>query len=300
MLAVKIDNHPRAQPWAGLEQADVVIEEIIEGGATRFLALFQSRLPGLIGPIRSARLIDAELLPPLRPVLAASGARDEVVSALRTAGVATLLEDRDDPEPFSRAPDRPRVHDLVADPRDLLAAGEGLPGVGDPRWAVTYDRTAPPGGCVDEPGCPAGALRVPMTDAITVEWAYDPDANVYRRSQNGRATTVTGPDRVGPANVVVIGAQVAESGCCDASGAAFVRTQVLGTGEAVVLRDGRAYAATWTKGGRSQPLELRAPDGSAMPLRPGATWMHFAPTSALPDVPAPARPSTPAAAPSGG
>ncbi|PWG74405.1 DUF3048 domain-containing protein, partial [Enterococcus hirae] len=83
VVAVKIENTPSAYPLAGIEQADVVYEQIVEVGVTRFAALFHSQLPERVGPVRSARFVDVPLLQPWAPVLVYSGARGEVNDALR-------------------------------------------------------------------------------------------------------------------------------------------------------------------------------------------------------------------------
>ena len=88
-LVVKIDNHARARPQVGLVQADVVFEEIVEG-ITRFFAVFHSTTADPVGPVRSARTTDIDLLRQLqRPLFAWSGANNGTIKALRAADVAT-------------------------------------------------------------------------------------------------------------------------------------------------------------------------------------------------------------------
>ena len=84
-LAVKIENTPEARPQAGLDEADVVYEEVVEGGITRFWAVFDSRIPSTVGPIRSVRALDPDLVAPLHAVVAYSGGTDPNVVGIRAA-----------------------------------------------------------------------------------------------------------------------------------------------------------------------------------------------------------------------
>ena len=86
---VKIENTAKARPQAGLEDADIVFEELVEGGVTRFFAVFQSEVPAQVGPVRSARLVDATLLPPFDGIFLYSGGRDDVQAAI--AGTAVRV-----------------------------------------------------------------------------------------------------------------------------------------------------------------------------------------------------------------
>jgi hypothetical protein len=267
ILAVKIENSARSRPQTGLEVADVVVEYLVEGGLTRFTALFHSRVPGEVGPVRSARPEDAEFLPAFRPLLALSGARGEVLEALRAAQLATLPHGS--APGYYRQSGRRAPHNLFARPAELFRAGQGrAPAAAAPGWRFTPD--PPPGG-------DGGRLTVIMSRAANATWTYDPDAGVYRRQQHGTAHTVTGDGRIGPANVLVLRTSVGDGGCCDTSGARYVRTATVGEGPVRLLRDGVAVEGRWRKQGPSAPLELAAADGGPLPLKPGQTWIMLAP-----------------------
>jgi hypothetical protein len=267
ILAVKIENSARSRPQTGLDVADVVVEYLVEGGLTRFTALFHSRVPGEVGPVRSARPEDAEFLPAFRPLLALSGARGEVLEALRGAQLATLPHGS--APGYYRQSGRPAPHNLFARPAELLRAGHGrAPAAAAPGWAF---RTAAPA------GTDGSRVTVTMSRAANATWVYDADAAVYRRQQNGTAHTVTGQGRIGPANVLVLRTAVGDGGCCDTSGARYVRTETVGEGPARLLRDGVAVEGRWRKQGPGAPLELAAADGGPLALKPGQTWIMLAP-----------------------
>lgn len=282
VLAVKIENTAAARPQAGLDQADIVYEEIVEGGVTRFIALFQSEVPDVVGPVRSARPEDVAVLPAYTPILAYSGARGEVTDMLRRSGLALLVDDGGDA--FHRDPARSRSHDLMGDGPRLYEKAAGAAGVRPATPVFTHSATVPPGAVVcgdTEPTC-GTAVSVTFSGAAVAGWTYDPAAGVYRRDQNGEPSRVTGSGRIGAANVVVLGMQVGQGGCCDAAGTPFTETTIVGEGPAVVLRDGHRYDVRWRKTAPTAHLELLGPDGADLPLAVGPTWIHLAPADRLP------------------
>lgn len=282
VVAVKIENTPSAYPLAGIDEADVVYEQIVEGGVTRFAALFHSALPDRVGPVRSARFVDVPLLRPWSPVFVYSGARGEVNDALRQAGFALEVDPGTRNGPiFYRAPDRPGSHDLLADPGVALdESGEDEGAAPVPEDAFAFDEDAPSGG-VDQ-----DAFDVRMTSSSTATWEWDADDDVYRRLRNGEPFPVGDDAEVGAATVVVVVADIGQGGCCDTAGNPFTVTNLEGGGEAVVWRDGQRYEARWEKESATDLLTLTTPDGDPFPMAIGPSWWHLAGASAVPDAPA--------------
>jgi len=266
-LLIKVSNSPEARPHTGLESADIVFEELTEGGITRFLAVFHSELPEVVGPIRSARPVDIQLLSGFgRPGFAYSGARDEVRAPLAEAPAATITEGapgffRDDGT-YASHPFAPHDLFIETDPALEAVIDGGAFSLTDLGWV--FDPEPPAGG---EAG--GGAeLEVAMSPSFRTGWTYDEVEGLYRRLQNGEPSLVTGPDRIGAANVVVLAVRhfTGDSG--------YPETDVLGEGEALVLRDGRRYPARWSKPTATDPLLVLAADGNeTFPLRPGSTWI---------------------------
>ncbi|MGH8899949.1 MAG: DUF3048 domain-containing protein, partial [Egibacteraceae bacterium] len=127
VVAVKVDNAAKARPQTGLDQADIVFEGLVEGGLTRFVALFHSVSPGTVGPVRSARDVDADLLPAFSSVLGISGAAPGTEARLREAGLRVLSEGQAPPGAFFRTGERRSPHNLFTRPLELWRAGAGLP-----------------------------------------------------------------------------------------------------------------------------------------------------------------------------
>jgi hypothetical protein len=263
-LLVKVSNSPEARPQTGLDVADVVYEEVTEHGITRFVAVFHSELPEVVGSVRSARPVDAQIASGFgRPGLAFSGARPEVLALLARSPVVTATEGAPgffrDTGRYASHPYAP--HDLfLRVPESVVAAtASGAAPLTDIGWA--FDATPPSG------GGPGDALEVRMSERFTTGWDFDAEAGVYRRQQGGAPFAVTGPGRIGAANVVVLAVRhyVGASG--------YPETDVLGTGDGLVLRDGRRYEVTWHKPTATAALELRTTSGDPFPFARGRTWI---------------------------
>ena len=280
VLLAKIENSPQARPQSGLDAADVVYEELVEGGVTRFLAVFHSQLPEIAGPIRSARPIDTQLMDAYEGAgFAYSGARAEVREML--ADVSAVLVTEGGPG-FFRLPERAAPHNLYLRPAETLqgvveAGAEPFHG---PGWHFDEEVPVEPLSCPTSAGegCtdPGVEIEIPMSGTYRTGWRYDDEAGVYRRLQNGEPFQVTGSGRIGASNVVVLATRhyVGETG--------YPETDVLtDAAPAVVLRDGRRYPARWSKPTADARIELTTEDGEPFPLREGATWLHLPPASVV-------------------
>jgi hypothetical protein len=269
-LIVKVSNSPEARPHTGLDAADVVLEELTEGGITRFVAVFHSRLPEVVGPVRSARPVDIQLMSGFgHPGFAHSGARREVREMLARAPAATITEGapgffRDRGE-YASHPVAPHNLFLEVEPALHAVTDLGARPLVDLGWV--FDEEPP---VSLDPEAEGETIEIAMSAAYRTSWTYEANAGQYRRQQNGQPFEVTGDGEIGAANVVVLQVRhyVGSSG--------YPETDVLGEGDAIVLRDGKRYAARWSKREPTDPLQvLTADGGEPFPLKPGATWFHL-------------------------
>lgn len=307
-LAIKVENSPASRPQAGLSEADIVFEELVEGGITRFIAIFHSTLPSDVGPIRSGRFVDAEVLPPFHAILGLSGAADVVVKAIAKAGLETVYDDGTG-EPFYRKEGRRAPHNLFADPADILAQKEDVPAA---RPAFTYDAEPPAGdvGCAaaistgaptetaterttpapapsasapsdcDDPG---ESITITMSGASVTGWEWDDRTRSYIRSQNGEPFEDAAGDLVAAENVVALAMEVGSGGGADPAGNPLTDTIVIGEGRGVVLRDGHWFEVRWSKPDALSHFRIIGSDGEDFPLAPGRTWLHLAPRNGVPE-----------------
>jgi len=280
LLIVKIENSENARPQSGMDAADIVIEELVEGGITRFMVMFHSELPDVAGPIRSARPVDVELLGGFGASgFAYSGARPEVQGLLGATPSVKVVEGVNG---FFRDDRRRAPHNLYLRPAEVLdvVTARGARPLSDIGWVFdpvppADALTCPPNatGCAD----PGASVVIEMSRSFRSGWTYDFVAGVYRRDQNGVPFEATGSGDIGAANVVVL----ATRHYVGASGYDETDATTLGA-PAIVLRDGNRYAARWVKPTGGDLLLLQTPDGQPFPLKPGPTWIHLPEATRMP------------------
>ncbi len=268
-LAVQIDNHPDARPQTGLTDADLVYETPTEAQLTRLTALFQTRAPEVVGPVRSARLVDLAILPMHDAVLVYSGAAQGVTQALLGAG-AELLHAEGNATPAGwRDWSRWMPHNLYVSIPALRAVAAEL-GWERPTTAssLTFGPSAPGGE-------PATRVVIPYAQG-QVEFRYDGESNRYRRWVDGILhEDARSHQPVAPANVVVL---VTEFWYRELPAGWTVERSLdldlSSSGEAWLLRDGRVYRARWERPAEREPLRLiEADTGQPLPLGEGQTWI---------------------------
>jgi DUF3048 family protein len=276
-LVIKVANDPAARPQSGMAQADLVLEIPVEGGITRYALVFQSQDPSKVGPVRSARQSDLNYLSALRAILAHVGASESVTQMIREAAKSGSFVDIDE---FRQAGAFERVAGKVA-PYNAYTSGSKLrDAAGDAgRARVDVPSLQFDASIGKAAGKEATSLAIPYTGAGKVAYAFDAAAGSYRRTQGGQTTMdADAKKEVMPDNVVVIKTEVKEiPGTADVTGAPSVDFRATGTGAVVILRDGKRFDGTWTRGGTSDMYRFADSAGAAIPLKPGLTWIHIVP-----------------------
>jgi hypothetical protein len=266
VLAVKIDNSPNGRPQQGLEGADLVFDIPVEGGISRLLAFYQSRLPSDIGPVRSVREVDPKLLAPFGALIAHSGGVDAVVASVRDVAV-DVGQSVLGAVAYRRAPDRPPPYDLMLDPVALLATAEDAGGAGE-AWLSFGDVPI---------GDPAFTVEINSSNVHQVTYGYSDVDGGYLRFHRSQPHLAAGGHQIVVANVVVLVVEQRETGRTDTSGAPVPDFEVLGSGPAVVFRDGVALMGRWERGRLTDFFRLFDSSGMQIGLAPGSTWIHLVP-----------------------
>jgi hypothetical protein len=261
-LVVKIDNHPDSRPQWGLNQADIVYEEIVEGRITRLAAVFHSQAPDPVGPIRSARTSDFDILTQLNtPLFANSGGNEGVLSMLNDVDAQSVNVNAE-PDLYYRESSRRRPHNLMANSSELMAAaGEEA---GTPPQLFEY--RAP------DDALPANAMPVDGVDidygGTQVEYRWDPATGGWQRTQNGTPHVDVDGVQVAPENVIVqfisYGRSAADAGSPEA--------ELIGEGEVWVLTDGHLIKGVWSRPDEDSLTTLIVGD-ETIALTPGSTWI---------------------------
>jgi hypothetical protein len=275
VLVVKIDNAPLARPQIGLNQADVVFEEGVEGGITRFAALFHSDESKPVGPVRSARTTDIKLLSALRhPLFAYSGANATFQRSVHEAPLVDVGVDAH-PDRYHRDSGRPSPYNLFSDTTGLFGLAPDN-AVAPP--ALFSFRS--PGAAASGPGAAAvSRARVwwqasKMTEAI---WEWDATAKGWRRTQNGEIHVDGAGRQVTPANVVVQFVSYHDTGQVDSTGTAVPEADVVGSGDAWVLTGGMLIPCRWSKASDTDITRYTDSSGADVQLARGKTWVELVP-----------------------
>jgi hypothetical protein len=269
-LAVKIDNAPKARPQDGLEEADVVFEEVVEGGVTRFVAIFHSKVPKTVGPVRSVRPMDPVILTPLRPLVAYSGGIPSFMAMLNRAPVQDVNYDRAIAA-YHMEKGRPRPHNLYADPADLWGRAEAAFRAPPPAL-FEYRANADPFG-----EAPATAVKIPYSPLASAAYEWDASKENWKRSENGTPHVAASGDLIRPTNLVIQLISQRRLNVVDPSGTPVYDSILTGTGDAWVLSGGRVTKGRWSKADAASPTRYTDAAGNPIKLAPGTTWVHLAP-----------------------
>ncbi len=281
-LAIKISNAPPGfvRPQSGLNSADWVFEHTSEGSITRFTLIMYGRDAEVVGPIRSARLIDVELPAIYDAALVFSGASTGVNQRLNASDFESRIVRSADPGYFRTGEDKPFEHTLYGRPAVFREGLEAL-GLNTPpnfNGLLTFTSEPPAG------GSPASSVAIDY-QWETVEWRYDAaDGRYYRWAAGEPHLDGNTGEQVSAANVVVIAPfhvedaticeQITNGVCTHLS----VQIQLWGSGTGFILRDGQQFPVTWHRDGRNDLLTFTGADGNPLPLQIGNTWVQLVPT----------------------
>ncbi len=281
-LAIKISNAPPGfvRPQSGLNSADWVFEHTSEGSITRFTLIVYGNDVDVVGPIRSARLIDVELPAIYDAALVFSGASTGVNQRLNASDFESRIVRSADPGYFRTGEDKPFEHTLYGRPAVFREGLEAL-GLNTPpnfNGLLTFTSEPPAG------GSPASSVAIDY-QWETVEWRYDAaDGRYYRWAAGEPHLDGNTGEQVSAANVVVIAPfhvedaticeQITNGVCTHLS----VQIQLWGSGTGFILRDGQQFPVTWHRDGRNDLLTFTGADGNPLPLQIGNTWVQLVPT----------------------
>jgi Protein of unknown function (DUF3048) N-terminal domain/Protein of unknown function (DUF3048) C-terminal domain len=266
-LTVKIENTPDSMPQWGITKADVVYEEIVNGGITRLAAIFNSSVPTKIGPVRSVRPTDTQIVYPLGGIFAFSGGAQYAINSIETAPVK-LLNQTSAGLAMYRDPKRQAPHNLYAVGESLFAFG-GTPTPPNPIF--TY-RVA--GKKVK--GTSVSTFTVNFPSIYPVTWSWNTTSKSWDRSIFGSADITGTGERESPKNVIDMFVNYVNGiGTMNSYG------DLQGSGTAQIFTAGKEVQATWSRGPlKSDPVIYKTLTGKVVALTPGQTWVELINTGA--------------------
>ncbi len=272
VLAVKVENTPEAYPLAGLDKADIVYEEVVEGGITRFAAIFDCGTARRVGPVRSARTTDPKILLQFgsRPLLGFSGASGQVLHLVKQAGVVEMVEGAP-AAAFARDASRQVPHNLFADTTKLWEAGKKLAKhAAPPRPVFTYSSDVP------SPSRKGRSATIVFSSLATADWRWQ--GARYVRYLNGRPMKLEDGAPIATDNVVIQQVRTTQSTLHDVLGYPSPEVAMIGSGKAWVLRNGRLITGRWSRATLRDATTFTTRSGDPIALQPGTAYVELAPT----------------------
>jgi hypothetical protein len=268
-LAVKVENLPAARPQTGLSWADIVYEEPVEAGITRFIAVYQCQDASRIEPIRSGRLTDPDILAQFgHPIFAYAGGVPQVITKAREAGLVDVNMTKV-PSAYHRDPDRPQPHNLYSSSRELYAVTHVSAEAPEP--VFTYSTKRPKASRVDE-------VHLPFSQYSDVFWKWGKKSKRWYRWHGDVPHTLSDGTQVSAVNVVVQVVKVKLTGITDVNGVRSPEVVATGSGKAYVFRNGRMIEGTWSRPKLGDVTKFLDSKGNEIPLMPGNTWVELLPS----------------------
>jgi len=262
-LIFKIDNVPQARPPTGLTKADIVYLLPVEGGLSRIFAVFSSRVPPVVGPVRSSRQEDIKLLRQFgRPAFAFSGAQPALLPVVEHARIVNLYAGI--VGGYFRDWNRVEPYNLYADTKTLLREASQASLAGD----IGFRFGAAPAG-----GKPTHSYSVGYQAAHFTFW-WSPKQHRWLVSMDGSPARAANGRKLGGRTIVVQFVRVGTSVFREL-GIRPPYANAVGQGSAVVLRDGRAYRVHWSRPRANGGTTYTLPDGHRMPFARGQVWVVY-------------------------
>jgi hypothetical protein len=265
VLAVKIDNIVTARPQTGLQSADLVYVIPVEGGLSRFMAVYSSHIPSVIGPVRSARQSDLDILRQFgRPAFAWSGATPHLVPFVERAPLVDLYALN--VGGYYRINSRVAPENLYADPRTLLREA---PNASKARDIGFRFGPLPAGGRVTQ----SVTVRYPAT-TFTFRWSAR--AGRWLVWMDGAPGEAAEGGQLGGKTVIIQYTKITTSRFEEYGGRPPYALST-GSGTALILRNGRAFTVHWSRPNLNSGTTFTLPDGKRMLFAPGQVWVMYAP-----------------------
>lgn len=271
ILVVKIDDTNAAHPQIGIEAADLVYVEQVEGGLTRLAAIYTSKLPPLIGPIRSARISDIELLAQFGRVgFAYSGAQSKMRPVIAAANLENLSAERNPPSIYGKDPNRPGPVDMILKPDLLLERANANPKIRiETATASVFAFGDAPKGetntAIAKVSWPSAKYEL-RWDSVNKKWLiyFNEKPNMAASGEQLYADTA-----------IIQLVSITPSIYGDKFGEITPFSKTTGSGKAVMLRDGFSYQINWQRNLETDVTTWKSADGGVANFKPGRTWIFL-------------------------
>ena len=261
VLVTKMDNTPSSSPQVGLSKADMVVEELVEGGLTRLAAFFYSDIPTNAGPVRSMRASDIDIVSPVHPSIVTSGAAAKTIALIHGAQIPFFGEGA---KGMYRSTTRLAPYNLFVHLNEVATAAKLKKAATPPdyfSWGTEKDFPK---------GVKAGSLAASFSGGHTSQWTFT-NGSYHNTNSNAPAG-----DQFPATTVLVLRVREGDAGYLDPAGNHVPQTLLTGQGKAMVFHDGSMVAATWHKGKPASGLTLTTKKGQ-LKVPAGHTWIELVP-----------------------
>lgn len=264
VMIVKIPNTPEAVPQMGLNQADMVSEELVEGGITRLAVFFDTFMPSMVGPVRSMRASDIGLVKPTHGVLVSSGAAGQTIGVLNRAHQPFIQEDES--RGFFRVGNRVAPYNLM----DRLSQTVSYFIKHAMRPAPYFDFSS---ATTKLTGAKATRINVHFSGFRTTRFAYTGGHYVNTNSYAGKQQFLAD-------TVIVVRVREGNAGYLDPAGNPVPESILAGTGSVVIFHNGVAVPGTWSKKGNSTTFVFKTAKGAVLEVPAGRVYLELCPVNA--------------------
>ena len=271
ILVVKIDDTNAAHPQIGVEDADLVYVEQVEGGLTRLAAIYTSKLPPLIGPIRSARISDIELLAQFGRVgFAYSGAQSKMRPVIAEANLENLSAERNPPSIYGKDPNRIGPVDMILKPELLLERANANPKIRiETATASVFAFGDAPKG---ETNTAIAKIKWP---SAKYELRWDSANEKWLIYFNEKPNMAANGEHLYADTAIIQIVSITPSIYGDKFGEITPFSKTTGSGKAVMLRDGFSYQLSWQRNLETDVTTWKSEDGDVANFKPGRTWIFL-------------------------
>lgn len=277
-VACKIDNLLDARPQINLNATDIVFDEMVEGGLTRLVAVWHSRMPEQVGPVRSIRPMDPDIISPFGGIVCYSGGQLKFVKMMQDTNVFNASETSEQGNgTFSRDKARIAPHNVIVNANKLHQAHLDL---APPQQMFIFAAKSENATAASK-GKPVERVQV-MFPQATAEWVPTADGTRWERIQDGQPHltveqygqpegSVLDWKPITAKNVVVLQVRI------DRKYGYVPKTVMVDSGKAWVFTGGKYIEATWSKASQTAPIVLTTADGAIVELARGNTWVELMP-----------------------
>jgi hypothetical protein len=289
IVVVKIENDPIVRPQTGLDRADLIFEELVEGGATRFAVAYQSDIPDEVGPVRSVRHVDVAIAEPIADVFVFSGGAKRTMRFVGRKLPTTISVVREGAPGMTRKTGIPAPHNIFLNTKEMFAAlaERNSPSSGffipkpmpmpSPSASATGSASGTPTTTPAPVGKSVSDVAVTFSSFAGPNWKWNAADKLWMRSEGIKPFNNKDGSQFGTNNLMIIEVREIDAGYKGQTGGYVPRTVLTGSGRAWVLSDGKAIELRWNKPRVAAQMELSDVNGNPFTMPTGRTWVELLP-----------------------